>query len=115
MISVFIFSGANVSQKNKVATSEFSGVSDLPPTEEVSDNELETLDELDQDFENPKYDNFDKQPSDNSFLTQNLPFDQYKSLNTYSQTEVLKQVLPSNVSLKDTDNLDSKNTYMVSL
>ena len=67
--------------------SEFSNVNDLPPTEEVSDNELENLDDFDRDFETSKINNIDKQPSDNSNSTQDIPLSQRQPIDTYCSTE----------------------------
>ena len=75
-----------------MADSEFSNVNDLPPTEEVSDNELENLDDFDRDFETSKLNNIDKQPSDNSNSTQDIPLSQRQPLDTYCLTEK-KQIL----------------------
>ena len=51
-------------QQLKESTSEFSIISDLPPTEEVSDNELETIDDIEQDFKGPLAENLGKQTSE---------------------------------------------------
>ena len=80
----------------------------MPPTEEVSDNELETLDELGRDFENTKSNNFDTQTlSDKSFNKKNLEFDQCMPLNTYRQTEAPQQDQSSKILPEDKNNLDS--------
>ena len=72
-------------QQLKESTSEFSIISDLPPTEEVSDNELETLDEIEQDFKGPLTDDLGKQTSELQTLPQvvNRPVH-----DTYSQSLV---------------------------
>jgi hypothetical protein len=78
---------SHVKEENKCGI-EYSVVSDLPPTEEVSDNELDKLDELEQDFGNLKSGQFENQPSDNSFPTKHLPFNQCTHLNTYSHSAI---------------------------
>ena len=75
-----------------MADSEFANVNDLPPTEEVSDNELENLDDFDRDCETSKLNNIDKQPSDNSNSTQDIHLSQRQPLDTYCPTEK-KQIL----------------------
>ena len=102
--------GAHVEQQHKEVTSEFSGINDLPPTEEVSDNELETLDELDQVIENPKSDKLYKQTSDNIFPPQSLSSNHCRQIiNTFSQSEVLQQRPSAHLLLQGTENLDSDN------
>ena len=93
--------------KNKCVI-EYSVVSGLPPTEEVSDNELETLDEL-EDPENVKSGQFGNQPSDNSFPTKDLPFNQFTPPNTYSHSEEHKQIPLSNVQSKGVEIIDTEH------
>jgi hypothetical protein len=102
-------------KEEKKEAPEFSVVSDLPPTEEVSDNELETLDELEQDFGNLKSSQFDNQPSDNSFVSKHLSFNQFTPLNTYSHSAELKQLPHSKLLIKGVDRLDTENCAQQSL
>ena len=110
MCVIFSVKGTLLKPQQKKAISEFSVISDLPPTEEVSDNELEALDELDQEFDNPKSDIFDQRTSDSSFPQQNFPSNLCKATNhKYDQSEFLHQGASINLFLQDIEHPEVAN------
>ena len=84
----FILLGGNWRANNKDNPLGYnvgiSNIVDLPPTEEVSDNELETIDDSNEEFAQSNYKNFSPDPNNSTNPSLNIPIDQYNLSNTFS-------------------------------
>ena len=106
--------GANVTDDKRDNPLGFSSIGDLPPTEEVSDNELETIDDLNENIGKSNFENYPHGTSDNTVPTLDLPFDPCNHTNTYSHQKFPKEPLTSSINQGVQDSISEKCNQQLS-
>ena len=88
-LNLFQFAGADFAE-NKKENSVFANIVNLPPTEEVSDNELENIDDFNEENEKSNLENQSRDHNDIASSTLNSQFDHNNHRNTFSHQKEYK-------------------------
>ena len=103
-LNLFRFVGADFAE-NKKENSVFANIVNLPPTEEVSDNELENIDDFNEENEKSNLENQSHDHNDIASSTLNSQFDHNNHRNTFShQKESTVSGLAHNSNISKIDN-----------